>query len=144
MISSKTSMENYKTLKFDSNLVPKILSGDKTSTWRLFDDKDLKVGDNLILIEKETGKEFAKAVITEVEDREIQNIRESDYKGHDKFESKEAALEAFKKHYGLSVTPTSVLKIVRFKLEENELKMVKKFRNPTKEADDLKKALEDK
>ena len=68
MISSKTSMENYKTLKFDSNLVPKILSGDKTSTWRLFDDKDLKVGDNLILIEKETGKEFAKAVITEVED----------------------------------------------------------------------------
>ena len=144
MISSKTSMENYKTLKFDSNLVPKILSGDKTSTWRLFDDKDLKVGDNLILIEKETGKEFAKAVITEVEDREIQNIRESDYKGHDKFESKEAALESFKKHYGLSVTPTSVLKIVRFKLEENELKMVKKFRNPTKEADDLKKALEDK
>lgn len=109
-------MGKYKTLKFDSNLVPQILSGQKTSTWRLFDDKDLQVGDNLIFVDRENGKEFAKAVITSVHDREIQNITESDYEGHERYDSKEAILESFRKHYGLGVTPTSVLKIIKFKL----------------------------
>ena len=39
-----------KTLKFTTQLVEKILSGEKTSTWRLFDDKDFKNGDNLAFI----------------------------------------------------------------------------------------------
>jgi hypothetical protein len=30
-----------KTLKFYDNLIPLILSGEKTSTWRIFDDKNL-------------------------------------------------------------------------------------------------------
>ena len=45
-----------KTLKFASHLVQKILSGEKTSTWRLFDDKDLQVGDGLIFVNKDTGE----------------------------------------------------------------------------------------
>lgn len=34
-----------KTLKFTPELSAKILSGEKTSTWRLFDDKNLQKGD---------------------------------------------------------------------------------------------------
>lgn len=30
-----------KVLKFSENLVPLILSGQKTATWRMFDEKDL-------------------------------------------------------------------------------------------------------
>lgn len=52
-----------KTLKFDQSLVPLVLSGEKNSTWRLFDDKDLITGDDLILMNKQTGEEFAKAKI---------------------------------------------------------------------------------
>jgi hypothetical protein len=50
-----------KTLKFAANLVPLILSGEKTSTWRLFDDKDLQVGDELEFINKNTNTTFASA-----------------------------------------------------------------------------------
>lgn len=53
-----------KTLKFTSQLVDEILAGNKTSTWRLFDDKDLKNGDKLIFINKDTGDQFGTATIT--------------------------------------------------------------------------------
>lgn len=55
-----------KTLKFAPDLVSLVLSGDKTSTWRVFDDKNLEVGDELLFLNKETGEEFAKALITAV------------------------------------------------------------------------------
>jgi hypothetical protein len=44
-----------KTLKFTTELCEQILCGVKTATWRLFDDKDLPVGDELQFINKETG-----------------------------------------------------------------------------------------
>jgi len=34
-----------KSLKFSAELVPLILSGEKTMTWRFWDDKDLDSGD---------------------------------------------------------------------------------------------------
>jgi uncharacterized LabA/DUF88 family protein/uncharacterized protein YqfB (UPF0267 family) len=50
-----------KTVKFRETLAELVLKGEKTATWRLFDDKDLKVGDLLNLQIWETGKDFAKA-----------------------------------------------------------------------------------
>ncbi len=44
-----------KTLKFAPELCEQIITGTKTSTWRLFDDKDLTVGDELQFINKESG-----------------------------------------------------------------------------------------
>lgn len=44
-----------KTLKFTLQLCEQILAGTKTSTWRLFDDKDLAVGNELQFVNKETG-----------------------------------------------------------------------------------------
>ncbi|MBI2591035.1 MAG: ASCH domain-containing protein [Candidatus Blackburnbacteria bacterium] len=52
-----------KTLKFAPELASLVLDGSKTSTWRLFDDKDLAQGDQLSLVNRETREEFAKAVI---------------------------------------------------------------------------------
>lgn len=52
-----------KTLKFKPHLVPLILSGEKDSTWRLFDDKDLKEGDELQFINSKTDDVFGIAVI---------------------------------------------------------------------------------
>lgn len=105
-----------KSLKFTEDLVPLILSGKKTSTWRLFDDKNLQAGDELVFINKQTGEEFAKAVITEVKSKEIQNIELSDHEGHGKPKSNEEILKEFKEIYGSEVALNSVLKIVKFKL----------------------------
>ena len=55
-----------KTLKFTSPLAKMILDGSKTTTWRLFDDKDLQSGDKLDLQNCETGEDFAKAEILEI------------------------------------------------------------------------------
>ena len=39
-----------KILKFKNELVSLISSGEKDSTWRLFDDKNLQEGDEVILV----------------------------------------------------------------------------------------------
>lgn len=107
---------NMKTLKFKDNLVPLILSGVKDSTWRLFDDKDLKEGDELLLINKDTGYQFGKALIIATREKELGNLQEPDFEGHEKFESEEKMYEAYKNYYGDTVTPTSIVKIIKFKL----------------------------
>jgi hypothetical protein len=97
-------------------LVPLVLSGEKTSTWRLFDDKDLQNDDNLLLINKATGEEFAKAIITKIEEKKLKDLEESDFEGHEKFESEEKMYEAYRSYYGDKVTPDTIIKMVDFKL----------------------------
>jgi ribonuclease HI len=41
-----------KTLKFNHDLAQLILKGEKTSTWRLYDDKDLSVDDSVKIVDK--------------------------------------------------------------------------------------------
>ena len=48
-----------KTIKFTPPLVSKVLDGSKTATWRLFDDKDLQIGDSVALVNKDTSETFA-------------------------------------------------------------------------------------
>lgn len=106
-----------KTLKFKEGLVPLVLSGEKDSTWRLFDDKDLQEGDEIVLINKDTLEPFGKALITSVRERKLGALQDADFEGHGRYESEEKMYEDFKKYYGDKVTPDSVLKIIRFKLE---------------------------
>lgn len=105
-----------KTIKFASNLVPLILSGEKTSTWRLFDDKDLQAGNELILMNKESGEEFAKARITSVKEKKLSEITEKDFDGHEPFENPEKILEAYKGYYGDKVTWETTVKLIDFEL----------------------------
>lgn len=110
-----------KTLKFASDLVPLVLSGSKTSTWRFFDDKDLKVGDDLSLINKDTGKEFSKAIIIDVWEKEFGDVDETDLDGHESFKSKDEMFETYKRYYGPEITPKSILKVIRFRLIDSDI-----------------------
>ncbi len=105
-----------KSLKFAPNLVPLVLSGEKNSTWRLFDDKGLEKGDRIDLVNKSTGESFAHAVIVSVREKKLGDLVEVDFDGHEKFESKEKMYEAYRKYYGNSVSPDTEVKIVRFSL----------------------------
>lgn len=105
-----------KTLKFMTHLVSRILDGEKTTTWRLFDDKDLRVGDELVLVNKDTEEEFAKALITKVREKKLKDVQSSDFEGHEKYESEEKMYETYRRYYGEKVNPDTIVKMIDFEL----------------------------
>ena len=106
-----------KQLKFNDNLVPLIINGSKTVTWRLFDDKDLQVGDNVEFINAATKEKFADAILEDVRTKKISEIDENDKVGH---ESLGTGVELLKHYESLYKTPikwNDPIKIIRFKLK---------------------------
>ena len=105
-----------KSLKFRSYLAKEILRGEKTVTWRLFDDKDLQEGDLLELVDWDTKMNFATAEILEIREKPLSSITEDDFDGHEKFESKDEMLKTYKEFYGDSVDWVTFVKMIRFRL----------------------------
>jgi len=112
----REQQEGMKTLKYDQSLIPLILSGEKDVTWRLFDDKDLQIGEVVIFINKQTGEVFGRAEVVEVTEKSLGEMRETDFEGHEKFESREAMLATYQGYYGDRVNWETMVKILRFKL----------------------------
>lgn len=104
-------------LKFKGFKAQWILDGTKTASLRLFDDKDLRVGDELELINSDTGEVFAHAVITEVIEKPLSDITDADLAGHEKWNSYESMLESLDEFYGDRVTDATIGKIVRFRVQ---------------------------
>ena len=104
-----------KSLKFKHDFVNEILEGRKTTTWRLFDDKNLQVGDELELIDAENGNNFGKAKITDVTEKTIKKLTLDELKKHE-YESIEKMTESHKKYYGDKVNLDTVVKIIKFQL----------------------------
>lgn len=103
-----------KTLKFMPQLCEQILSGEKTSTWRLFDDKDLQVGDKVEFLNKETLAPIGTATLEHITFTSLGDLTEEDWEGHERYESTEAMYEAYRSYYGDKVGPDSDLKIIHF------------------------------
>lgn len=103
-----------KTLKFAPDLVLKILSGEKTSTWRLFDDKDLAEGDVLLFLNKESLEPFGMATITKLTVKTLGTLTDEDWEGHEKFPSEDEMYATYRKYYGDKVNKDSKVKILSF------------------------------
>ena len=112
-IFSKHFMKN---LKFKTYLANMIIAGQKWATWRIFDDKDLTVGDILEFINKDTMQVFANAEIVSIKEKILGSISDADFVGHEKFESKEEMYKIYKSYYGDNITPDTIVKMVTFKL----------------------------
>lgn len=105
-----------KTLKFKDFKADWILNGTKTSTLRLFDDKDLQVGDELDLINSDTGAIFAHAIITEIIQKALGEINDIDLEGHEKWNNQGDMIKTHKLYYGDAVNALTPAKIIRFKV----------------------------
>lgn len=105
-----------KSLKFKNNLIGKIMDGSKTSTWRLFNDKDLKVGDKLAFINSDTGKIFANAEILTINVKKLGEAKEPDFDGHEKYKNQDEMLAYYRGYYGNSVNLDTEVKMIKFKL----------------------------
>ena len=109
-----------KTLKFRRYLVPLVLSGKKDMTWRLFDEKNLKEGDEVDLINWNTGEKFGEGTLTKVWEKEMGKLEESDFDGHEDFSSEEEMYKTYNTYYGEGrVNPETIVKIIKFKLKKS-------------------------
>jgi ribonuclease HI len=110
-----------KTLKFNHKDAQQVLEGQKTTTWRLYDDKDLSVNDEIKFIDKlepgnpQTWKVIGKALVTEVREKKLKYVTKGDMEGHAVFSSPDEVLNYYKDIYGERVTPDTIVKIVFFK-----------------------------
>jgi ribonuclease HI len=110
-----------KTLKFDHESAQDVLNGKKSSTWRLYDDKDLSVNDNVRIIDKvdpgdtKTWRIVGDAKVQEIIEKKLGDVTDRDMAGHEIYSSKEAMLETYRKRYGERVTLDEPVKIVVFK-----------------------------
>lgn len=104
-----------KVIKFTPELTELIKSGKKTSTFRLFDDKDLQVGDEFTMVTRdgEVLTEFGTAVITQVDLRTLSTLTAEDYDGHEPVAD---PVNVYRDYYGDTVNLDTEVKIIRFQV----------------------------
>src|SRR4051812_35074747 len=105
-----------KRLKFSSQLVPLILTRKKTSTWRLWDDKNLSSGDVVEFFNSEAGEKFALAKLTKIIEKPLGDLTEEDKKGHETFLSDKEMYKTYTQYYGKQVNAQTKIKIIWFNL----------------------------
>lgn len=105
-----------KTVKFAQHLVPLVLSGEKTTTWRFDDEKDLQAGDIVTFIRRPELTSFAKAELIDVWEKPFGEITDEDKKGHEDVGDKEKMFAVYKKYYDKELTSETRVKIIRFRL----------------------------
>lgn len=109
-----------KKLKLDHELARLVVAGEKASTWRLFDDKDLSVNDKVLLIDKVDPKQpntwvaIGTATINSVAERRLADITDRDLSEGEAFTSREEMLATYRRYYGPNVTWQTPVKIIRF------------------------------
>jgi hypothetical protein len=105
-----------KRIRFMPELVPLVLSGEKSSTWRIDDDKDLTPEDILDFIETGSDRHFATARVCAVIEKLMGDVTDEDFETHEKFPSHQAMYQTYSQYYQKSVGPDTPLKIINFEL----------------------------
>ena len=128
-----------KTIKLDHQLAELVRAGKKTATWRIYDDKNLSVNDEIELVDKvqkddpSTWKIFATAVIDTIIEKRLGAITDTDFDGHEPYASHEEMIQDFQKYYGPEVNDGTPVKIVRFTITE--------YTDVSKTTEEVKKAI---
>ena len=109
-----------KTLKFNHDFAQQILEGKKTTTWRLFDDKDLSIDDQINIIDKtkiddpKTWQIIGRATITEIAEKKLGAVTKEDMAEHQAYPAQDQMLKAYQEYYGQRVSLDTVVKIIHF------------------------------
>ena len=108
-----------KRVRFYLPLPDLILSGKKTVTWRVNDEKDIRQGDQLSLCYGDGPKkeqEFAKAEVLLAKETTFGNLSDEDKEEHEKYLSEEEMYRIYSGYYNKEIGPETKLKIIKFKL----------------------------
>jgi hypothetical protein len=104
-----------KVLRFFEPLPDLILSGEKDTTWRINDDKNLEPGDLLSLVDRQRN-EFGKAKVLWTKNTTFEDLSKEDVKGHEKFKNTGEMLLTYSGYYNVTTTLKTPIKVVKFKL----------------------------
>lgn len=113
---------NMKTLKLDHALAEMVRDGTKTSTWRIYDDKDIRVNDDIELIDKikpadpSTWRSMGTARVDMVVEKRLGEVNDKDFEGRNPYASQEKMLADFRKYYGPQVALETPVKMIHFSL----------------------------
>jgi ribonuclease HI len=111
-----------KTLKFNHDDAQEILQAKKDTTWRLYDDKDISVDDQLKIIDKaepnnpSAWQVIGQGKVIEIVEKKMGSLTPEDMTmaGHREFRTLDDALETYKGYYGDRVSLDTPVKIIRF------------------------------
>lgn len=109
-----------KTLKLEHSLAKYVLDGSKTSTWRINDDKDISVDDDIELVDKvdpsrpDSWRVIGRARVNEVVVKRLGDVVDSDFDGHESFESREEMFNTYRRYYGEGVNEQTLVKMIHF------------------------------
>lgn len=84
----------------------------------MFDDKDLRERDEINLINGDTGESIGKAIITSIREKKLGEIEQSDFDGHEKYESKEEMYRTYRGYYGDKVSSDTIVKMIDFEFKK--------------------------
>lgn len=114
-----SNLESRDSLKFTPKLTEMVVSGEKTSTFRL-DQKNLAIDDIAEFLTREgsTVTPFGYARITQIRQMKLGDIP-NDFEGHEAFDSDEQKLAKYREYYGDKVTLDSEITIYNFEYLPN-------------------------
>jgi ribonuclease HI len=110
----------HKQLKFDHQLAQNIAKGLKTSTFRFFDDKNIRVGDIVLIVDKVEQDNPAswvingEALVEQVLEKRLQDVNGSDWEGHEPYTSSAEFISTHKRYYKQDINEQTPIKIIRF------------------------------
>ena len=110
--------EKLKKLRFRSHYIPKILSVATTTTWRMFDEKKLSKGDELILVNSDTEEEFGRAIIISVRKKSLRHVKVGDLPTHEQPRTIKHVLDVFRDYYGDYIPADTEVKIITFEVHK--------------------------
>lgn len=119
-----------KTLKLDHALADMVRRGEKTATWRVYDDKDIHVNDEIELLDKvnpsdpATWQVVGAARVDLVVEKRLGDVTASDFDGHEEFKSREEMLKAYQIYYGPQVTFETPIKMIHFTMDKKTTSVV--------------------
>lgn len=108
-----------KTLKLDHELATAVRMGTKHTTWRVFDEKNISVNDQIELVDKVDPSDMATwqimgtAVVDQIIEKRMEAITSAEMAEHG-YNSYDELYASFTSYYGDSIGPQTAIKIISF------------------------------
>jgi len=109
-----------KLLKLSHQAAELVRQGKKTSTWRLNDDKDLRVNDRIAFIDKVSSGdesswgEFGDTIITSIVEKRFGDLTAVNFEGSEDYATNDDMIKAFQRYYGEKIDYNAPVKIIHF------------------------------